>query len=178
MHRRKTKRCNRHHRTIQNQKVRLVVPKISRKALPQLGDAKYGSYENSQGGKEHGSAKDFEQRTLPNPQFLRIHIQNALSAAPAEIRKDDDESEEADCLKEETSYHRVDPRAREGVLVIPRCICDCAADGLEQQGEEVGDHEGYGDCAGRKAGEVVAVEDDYSGYAKVDCGGDEDGGDC
>ena len=90
-------------------------------------------------------------------------------ASPAEIREDEDEGRQAHGLKNETSNHDVDACAREAALAIVGCVRDCAADGLEEEGEEVRGHEGYCDGARCQAGVVLAVEDDEAGCTEIDC---------
>lgn len=53
-----------------------------------------------------------------------------------------------------------------------------AAAGLEDEGEEIGEHEDDGDGARAQPGDVLAVDGDDARQAEVDGGADEGGTDC
>lgn len=79
-------------------------------------------------------------------------------------------------MEAETSQHDILPEVRTGDCIGSRS--DGAAEGLENEGDEVAGAEYEGVCAGLEAGEVGAVDDDDAGEAQIDGSGEEGGGYC
>lgn len=100
MHRRQANDSNRDHQTIQNQEVRLIVPQLSLKTLPQLNDTEDRSDQHNESCKEQTPGEDLVDASLSDPLLVRAHIELALTALPPEIHKDPNESRDGDSLQE------------------------------------------------------------------------------
>ena len=144
----------RHHRAVQDQEIGLGVPQLALEAFPQLCGAEDRSGEDREGREQQRGQEGFEDDARADCVALGRGVVGAVAAdADEEVEADGEEDAEGDGLQHETGDHDVDAGALEGLLVEAGCVCDSAARCLQDEGQEVGCHEGEGDSTRGDTGE-------------------------
>ena len=169
------------HSPLEADKEALVPYKSARPALAQLGDAVNRSDEDAQGRQRQGDEEGAERGAGPQRGVFRVQGGVAAQCAHPPQRLDEEieteelEEQEGEDLKGQPRHHDVVARVGASVLVAGDG-CHAAANGLEEEGEDVAGDE---DAGVRERFEVRvfrAEGDDDAGEGEVDTRGEEGGG--
>jgi len=165
------------HWSLQDHKSHLVIGNGSIETLLQLRNTVYRTDED-----EHNSRAE---RILEPNELLRVSqreeafVLGALTRpaqAECEFQRKCHKNEQRDNLKHNTSNHDGPSCIALGVVI--GCGCEPTTGALKDERNEVACHEG--DCVGARAeaGDLLAMDDYYTGEAEVEGAGEEGRGDC
>ena len=145
----------------------------------QLCNTVYRTDEDEDNSRSERILEPDEPPLLPQLDEARILVSVALTRpvqAKRKFRPQHHEDKQRDDLEYYTSQHDAPPYIALGVII--GCGCKSATGSLKYERDEVACHEC--DCVGAraKAGDVLAVDDDYAGEAEVESASEEGGADC
>lgn len=172
---------NNNHDTLEHNKQRLVLDQRTVPPFPELDDAVDGADEDADGRQRQRDEKSSELHAPPEGRVGGIergfaHAVRADNGPDGEVGAEEHEDQEGEDLEGKTGDH--DVVARFGVLVgVGGGGGHAAAEGLEDEGEDVAGDEDARVREGFDAGVFRAKGDDDAGEGEVDAGGEEGGGD-